>query len=728
MKSDLEATADKIRREYGIRDPVELLRSDLASVSMAWGLLHHWVILPTESDQWPLAKSEAVLRHELSHIKRRDNFVQGFVLLVSAFYWLNPLVWFALRKIHFEREAACDDAVINSGTRASTYARYLMEVAQRLSGPKNESIQPAVMAHSSDLKRRLVRVLDTESKRHPIGRVRATIYTVVALLAALPLSALRPWAMGTDPSESAVVELGGNVHAGTGFRHFGQGWALRFNGRSSHVIVPDGDEFNFQGDFTIEARIRVSDLDRADRNHILIAKHRSHGQGGEWAMIIEGPPNPKGRLVFEVWKGTDSNSVCSLPGVISADGSRGGTWQELAFCYSATSHQWRFFVDGEVVGAGVDHLDIGRTSRDLWIGWESNEPHHDFEGWIRAMRISDTVRYDSRYEPGLDLQTDKATIAHWDFEGVAATTLKDMSGNGHHGVVFDCDREEFVVNEILVSPGEDLQSVVDSAPDGSLITLLPGVHAGSMNVDGRALSIRGSGADRTSLDAERSRDFALLVVNGGVLRLSDLTLTRCYNDQPVEYYYPAALTVDGGRVELVRCRFEDNLNAVAVWRSGSRIHASHSTILAGEAVAVLTREASLDSEVFLANCTLVGTRSDQGHGLIKMWGGGLDVNRCVLSAPRGRAIEYHGGTWVGDCNIVHAAVQVSGGLVLPENHRNVDPRLGTSQSWRYDVLPESPSLPDNNECGEHLGSSGRSVALVGPMSEFKDGADNREVW
>ncbi len=720
---DLQSTTESIRREFGIRRPVQLLLSELAAVSMAWGLVRHWVILPTESRHWPRTKSEAVLRHELSHIKRRDNFVQLFTLLVCALHWLNPFIWLVLRRLNYEREASCDDAVINSGTRASTYAQHLMELAQRLSGPKSESIQPAVMAHSSDLKKRLMRVLETDADRRALGKGRALTFTALALLAVLPLSTIRPWGKGIDSAALAQQALIMDARSVDGFRHFGQDWALRFDGRGSHVVVPDSDDFDFGGNFTIEARIKVADLDRVGRNHMLISKHRSHAQGGEWAIGIEGPPNPKGRVVFSVWNGMDSSAAHSEPGAIAADKG----WQDLAFCYSAASHRWSFFVDGEVAGSGTTAFNIDDTERDLWIGWESNEPHHCFEGWIRDLRLSDDARYEDSYPPGREFRTDEATLALWNCGELDGTVLRDLSGNGHHGMIVDCIREEQNGVEILVSPGDDLQAAVDAAPDSALITLLPGVHTGAIRIDGRILSLRGSGAASTYLDSERRRDFTLLVANGGVLRLSDLTLTRCYNDRPRDYYFPAAITVDGGRVELTRCRFEDNLNALAAWRSSSVIHASYSTFLTGDAVAVLTREADTDTEVSLTRCTIEGTRADHAHGLIKMWGGGLDVNRCVLSMPRGRAIEYHGGSWDGSCNIVHAAVQASGGLVLPEDHRNVDPRLNAPESWRYDLQADSPALPENNECGERLGSDVPGIVELGSMSATEGGRGAREV-
>jgi len=674
---------------------------------MAWGIRNPYIILPGEARHWSVEKTEAVLRHEFAHIKRRDNLIHLLAILVCAIYWCNPLVWIALRRLHFEREAACDDAVINAGTPASTYAKHLMEVAMRMNGPKSSSIIPAVMAHSSNVKMRLLRVLNSQTNRKSLARGSAAAWIAVSLIIAVPFSMLTPWDGGdiagtalADPSSSTGI-----------LSRTGGEYDLRFNGSDSHVVVPDSDRFDFQGDFTLEARINVADLSQNGQNLILVSKHRSHVHDGEWVWTILGPPNPVGKVEFTAWANEDTYTAATNTGAIHASAEHCGGWQVIALCYSASSHEWRYFIDGMEENSGIGVFHIGQTERDVWIGWESNEPHHNFNGWIKELRISDTVRYTSAYDHEAPLVDDSHTIAHWDFSAGSGTVLEDVSGNGHDGSIMNCDWDWCEGGEIEVEPGTNLQEVVDSAPDGAVIRLLPGTHYGPVVIAGRDLTICGCGPESTTLDAN-FYDYAVAVREGGDLIFCDLKVINCFNDNPQEYYYPAALTVDHGDLEVVHCLLQDNLNGIAAWRYNSLIHVAESTFLTDTAVAAITREAEPSTSISLENCTLAGNRTDHDHGLIKMWGGVFSVNQCVLSMPEGRAIEYHSGNWTGGCNIVHASVQASGGLVLPDDHWNLDPLLCEQASWEYRVYPDSPALPDNNSCGVLIGSGGSCTARV----------------
>ena len=55
--------------------------------------------------------------------------MQSIAQLACAVYWFNPLVWFAAHQLRLERERACDDFVLVSGTSGADYATDLLEIA-----------------------------------------------------------------------------------------------------------------------------------------------------------------------------------------------------------------------------------------------------------------------------------------------------------------------------------------------------------------------------------------------------------------------------------------------------------------------------------------------------------------------------------------------------------------------------------------------------------------------
>lgn len=68
------------------------------------------------------AELEAVLLHELWHVRRWDNLTGAFLVLVQAAYWFHPLVWWLNRRIAAEREWACDDGALALGEEPASYA------------------------------------------------------------------------------------------------------------------------------------------------------------------------------------------------------------------------------------------------------------------------------------------------------------------------------------------------------------------------------------------------------------------------------------------------------------------------------------------------------------------------------------------------------------------------------------------------------------------------------
>jgi len=178
--------------ELGVGRPVRLLRGGGATMPMTWGIAHPAVLLPAESAGWPEARRRVVLMHELAHVARHDCLTQTLAAAACALYWFHPAAWYAARRLRVERELACDDRVLEAGTRAREYALHLLEVARAfrpapLAGPVAVS-----MARRSQLEGRLLAVLDGVRNRRMLSRTGASGAAVLALALILPLAAIRP--------------------------------------------------------------------------------------------------------------------------------------------------------------------------------------------------------------------------------------------------------------------------------------------------------------------------------------------------------------------------------------------------------------------------------------------------------------------------------------------------------------------------------------------------------
>jgi HEAT repeat protein/beta-lactamase regulating signal transducer with metallopeptidase domain len=182
---------------------VTFRRSAHSSMPMTWGILRPVVVLPAAADGWPNERVRIALLHELAHVTRADCLTHMLAQVACALYWMNPLAWLAARRARAERERACDDIVLASGTPGTEYADELLHLAR---AARSEMFSPTAaaslaMARRSHLEGRLMAILDPSVPRTGVSRIRTATVTAVALLALGPLASMQPWAF----AEAAVI-------------------------------------------------------------------------------------------------------------------------------------------------------------------------------------------------------------------------------------------------------------------------------------------------------------------------------------------------------------------------------------------------------------------------------------------------------------------------------------------------------------------------------------------
>ena len=78
------------------------------------GILKPILLLPKGiTDRLPPAQLDAIIAHEMSHVRRRDNLTGAIHMLVEAIFWFHPMVWWIEARLIEERERACDEEVLD---------------------------------------------------------------------------------------------------------------------------------------------------------------------------------------------------------------------------------------------------------------------------------------------------------------------------------------------------------------------------------------------------------------------------------------------------------------------------------------------------------------------------------------------------------------------------------------------------------------------------------------
>lgn len=136
LEEGLQTSAASLAQRMGLKSKVRLLESAFARTPMAFGWLRPMILLPASAiTGLTPSQLEAILAHELAHIRRHDYLVNLFQCVVETLLFYHPAVWWVSARIRAERENCCDDLVLAACGDAVNYARALARIEEFRSFP-----------------------------------------------------------------------------------------------------------------------------------------------------------------------------------------------------------------------------------------------------------------------------------------------------------------------------------------------------------------------------------------------------------------------------------------------------------------------------------------------------------------------------------------------------------------------------------------------------------------
>lgn len=158
-----EQRLSRLAERMGVKKHVELAISQYLQVPVMIGFLRPVILLPAAMiNNLSQDQLEAILLHELAHIKRNDYLLNIFQSIVETLLFFNPFVWWISRNIRQEREHCCDDLVIAGTVQPLHYAKALVALEEyRLTA------NPMAMAAADDkhlLLHRIKRIMEMKTK------------------------------------------------------------------------------------------------------------------------------------------------------------------------------------------------------------------------------------------------------------------------------------------------------------------------------------------------------------------------------------------------------------------------------------------------------------------------------------------------------------------------------------------------------------------------------------
>lgn len=152
---EMESVFQHLVRRLNLRDNVRLANSTLVRVPCVVGFLRPMVLLPlTSTTGLSSTQVEAMIVHELAHIRRYDHLVNLAQAVIETLLFYHPAVWWLSRRIRQTREHCCDDLAIAVYPDRAAYAKALL----RLADPPEAMPQPILAAGGGSLVERVRRI------------------------------------------------------------------------------------------------------------------------------------------------------------------------------------------------------------------------------------------------------------------------------------------------------------------------------------------------------------------------------------------------------------------------------------------------------------------------------------------------------------------------------------------------------------------------------------------
>lgn len=394
-------------RRLRVHHSIRVVQSTAFSVPTVAGIVKPVLFIPasmlTGLDRQAL---EAIIVHELVHIRRFDFLVNLGQMVVEILMFYHPAVWWLSGVIRQEREHCCDDQAALALGDEVRYVRSLVALEERRIG-----LNLAVAANSGDLFSRIRRLSRGHLPRRATRRSVSVFLVALCLMVFLGLGGV-VWAHTVLTEQILFPELVGPVNLeyglvahyplnGSGEDHsphqnhglvdgatpapdrFGrEGAALSFDGHDDRIIVAASDSLNIKGSITVSCWVQVHNY-RPYRSWI--AKANNGDIKSQWRIGLGQHPREEWGITQHTWIESDQRNFwqdywitdCLLPLK---------KWVHTVVVVDQINSRVSMYHNGRHAGT-IDHVSPFVVSDDpLYVGYQPDNLRH-FEGMIDDVRI-----------------------------------------------------------------------------------------------------------------------------------------------------------------------------------------------------------------------------------------------------------------------------------------------------------------------------------------------------
>ncbi|MEL7220504.1 MAG: M56 family metallopeptidase [Bacteroidota bacterium] len=204
---------DRLKVKMNIRRSVELKCSEVVNSPLLIGQFRPLILLPVAMvNQLTIEEVEAILAHELAHLRRYDYALNVLQLLIEAIFYYHPANWWIGKQVRTYRELASDDLALDQTGEALVYAKALLAVAEQpFTSPTNFSSNALALgwlgSQKEELLTRIKRILNQPDKQSEMREKFAVTSLLVLLAVGFLLGAGWPDTPDLEPEKASIEVL-----------------------------------------------------------------------------------------------------------------------------------------------------------------------------------------------------------------------------------------------------------------------------------------------------------------------------------------------------------------------------------------------------------------------------------------------------------------------------------------------------------------------------------------
>ncbi len=256
-------------KKLNITKYIQLKFSDLIDVPCMIGYFKPIILLPIAiASNLSACEIEAILLHELSHIKRNDYVINLVQQVITIILFFNPFAQLINRIVNQERENSCDDLVIEKTGNPLIYAKALLKLEET----RKSNLQFALSATGKryHLLNRIERIMETKK---PIGNTRHLLVAVLLLAGSLgSIAWLSPKAVAANTKAAHNHKAVAKLKSLDGLNSYNSLPAIETDS-TRNILIGDTIKHHHKGKITViskngHKRVYDSDLDSAAMDSI----------------------------------------------------------------------------------------------------------------------------------------------------------------------------------------------------------------------------------------------------------------------------------------------------------------------------------------------------------------------------------------------------------------------------------------------------------------------------